>query len=49
MESTVDVFYSVNVGKSLWLSGDYQHITNPAFNADRGPLNVFSARIHAEF
>ena len=49
MESALDVFYSVNVAKSLWLSGDYQHITNPAFNADRGPVNVFSARVHAEF
>jgi high affinity Mn2+ porin len=48
-ERAWDLFYSVNVAKSLWLSGDYQHITNPAFNADRGPVNVFSARIHAEF
>jgi high affinity Mn2+ porin len=49
MESTLDMFYSVNLLKSLWLSGDYQHIINPAFNADRGPVNVFSVRIHAEF
>jgi high affinity Mn2+ porin len=49
MECALDVFYSVNVAKSLWLSGDYQRIRNPAFNADRGPVNVFSARIHAEF
>jgi high affinity Mn2+ porin len=49
MERALDVFYSVNVAKSLWLSGDYQHVTNPAFNADRGPVNVFSARIHVEF
>jgi high affinity Mn2+ porin len=49
MESALDVFYSVNIRRSLWLSGDYQHVTNPAFNADRGPVNIFSARIHAEF
>jgi len=49
VESVVDVFYSVNVAKSFWVSGDYQHITNPAFNKDRGPLNVFSVRIHGEF
>jgi high affinity Mn2+ porin len=48
-ESSIDVFYSVNFRKSFWLSGDYQRITNPAFNADRGPLDVFGVRIHAEF
>ena len=35
--------------KSFWLTGDYQHIVNPGFNADRGPVNVFSLRIHGEF
>ncbi len=58
-ESVVDVFYSVNLQflpwrsvwplSSTWLSGDYQHITNPGFNADRGPLDVLSVRFHAEF
>lgn len=49
VENVVDAFYSVNILKSFWLSGDYQHITNPAFNKDRGPLNVFTVRIHGEF
>ena len=49
VERALDLFYSVNLGKSLWLSGDYQHIVNPAFNADRGPVNIFSARVHVEF
>jgi hypothetical protein len=48
-ERTWDVFYRLNIATSFWLSGDYQRIWNPAFNADRGPVNVFSARIHAEF
>ena len=49
MESTVDVFYSVNLWKSLWLSGDYQHVVNPGFNRARGPVNIVSARIHVEY
>jgi len=49
MESTVDVFYSVNFLSSVWLSGDYQHVINPAFNADRGAVHIFGVRIHAEF
>ena len=48
-ESVLDVFYSVNLLHALWLSADYQHITNPAFNADRGPVNVIGTRVHAEF
>jgi hypothetical protein len=48
-ESVVDVFYSFNVVGTLWLSADYQHITNPAFNADRGPVEIIGGRAHAEF
>ena len=49
MESSLDLFYSVNIRKSFWLTGDYQHVVNPGFNADRGPVNIFSMRIHGEF
>jgi high affinity Mn2+ porin len=48
-ESVLEAFYSANVISSVWLSADYQHITNPAFNADRGPVDIFGARLHAEF
>jgi high affinity Mn2+ porin len=48
-ETALDVFYSVNFRKSFWLSGDYQHVANPAFNADRGPVNILGVRVHGEF
>lgn len=48
-ESVVEAFYSVNVTKLLWLSADVQHIKNPAFNADRGPVDIYGGRVHAEF
>jgi|CZKL01.1.fsa_nt_gi high affinity Mn2+ porin len=48
-ERSVDLFYSANFRKIYWLTGDYQHITNPGFNAARGPVNVFTVRIHGEF
>jgi high affinity Mn2+ porin len=48
-ERSLDLFYSANLGKVYWLTGDYQHITNPGFNAARGPVNVFTVRIHGEF
>lgn len=48
-ETSLDIFYSLHVRSWLWFTGDYQHIANPAFNADRGPLNVFTLRAHGEF
>lgn len=48
-ETALDLFYSVNLMRSFWVSGDYQHIANPAFNRDRGPVDVFSVRVHGEF
>ena len=48
-ESVVEAFYSVNLLKAIWLSADYQHIWNPGFNQDRGPVDIFGARVHAEF
>lgn len=48
-ERVFEVFYSVNIAGPLWLSGDYQHISNPAYNTDRGPVDIFGARGHAEF
>ena len=37
-EGVVEAFYSVNLLKAIWLTGDYQFLWNPAFNADRGPV-----------
>lgn len=48
-EHVVNVFYSLSLLSSLWVSADYQHISNPGFNADRGPVNVFGVRVHGEF
>ena len=48
-EGVVDVFYSLNLFKAIWLSADYQYLWNPAYNSDRGPVNIFGARVHAEF
>lgn len=48
-EHVVNVFYSLSLLSSLWVTADYQHISNPGFNADRGPVNVFGLRVHAEF
>ena len=48
-EQILEAFYSVNVLNAAWVTGDYQFIWNPGFNADRGPAHVLGMRIHAEF
>ena len=48
-EGVVDAFYSVNFLRAIWLTADYQFLWNPGFNADRGPVHILGARVHAEF
>jgi high affinity Mn2+ porin len=48
-EQVVDIYYQCHVVKSAWLTLDYQHLANPAYNADRGPVDIFGARVHFEF
>ena len=48
-ERALEVYYNVGVTKILWLTLDYQRVANPAYNADRGPLNIYGLRLHAEF
>jgi high affinity Mn2+ porin len=44
-----ELFYSINLIKKTWLTLDYQHIANPAYNANRGPIEVYAFRLHTEF
>ncbi|MEX8522241.1 MAG: carbohydrate porin, partial [Leptothrix ochracea] len=47
-ETIFEGYYSWEALKRLWLSLDVQHIQNPAYNADRGPMTVYALRIHTE-
>jgi high affinity Mn2+ porin len=47
-EQIFETFYSWNIYKGLSLSADYQRIANPAYNADRGPVNFYGLRAHIE-
>jgi len=48
-ERILEAYYAYSVNKNVTLTADYQLITNPAYNADRGPVSIFSGRLHAEF
>ena len=48
-EAILEVFYNARLAKAAWVTLDWQHILNPAYNADRGPVDVASVRLHTEF
>jgi high affinity Mn2+ porin len=48
-EDIAEFYYSARINKTVFLTGDYQFVTNPAYNADRGPVSLFSLRAHVEF
>lgn len=48
-ENILEMFYSVGISKKSSISFDWQHIRNPAYNADRGPVNALAVRLHTEF
>jgi len=49
-EMVAELYYNINAfQKKFFLTPDYQFILHPAYNADRGPVNVFSLRAHVEF
>ena len=43
-ERILEAYYAYSISKNLTLTADYQLITNPAYNADRGPVSIFSGR-----
>jgi high affinity Mn2+ porin len=49
LEKIIEAYYSYAISSSTKVSVDYQFIANPAYNADRGPVNVFAARFHWQF
>jgi carbohydrate-selective porin OprB len=42
-------YYNARVAPGFFAGFDLQHVANPAFNQDRGPVWVASARLHIEF
>lgn len=48
LEQIVEAYYQLPVS-FFKLTLDYQYIVNPAYNADRGPVSVVGARMHAQF
>lgn len=46
LEYLTELYYSLELIKHLFISGTYQFIVNPGYNKERGPVNIFSIRVH---
>ena len=49
LEQIIETYYSYAISASTKVSFDYQFVVNPAYNTDRGPVNVFAGRFHWQF
>jgi high affinity Mn2+ porin len=48
-EKILEAYYAFSLDKWATISLDYQFVADPGYNADRGPVSIFAARLHAEF
>jgi len=44
-----EIYYNASLVKNVLAGLNFQHINNPAYNSARGPVNILSFRVHAEF
>ncbi len=43
-ENIIELYYKIEISNYLAFTPDYQFVINPAYNKDRGPVNIFSIR-----
>ena len=48
-EGVLEMYYDAEIIKNVHLAIDYQFVANPAYNSDRGPVNIFASRFHFQF
>jgi len=44
-----EAYYNAHVWRGIFTGFDLQHINNPGYNRDRGPVLVGGFRFHLEF
>lgn len=47
-EHVLETYYSAQLTKGVHLTADYQRISHPGYNADRGPVSFYAVRVHWE-
>ncbi|PWU05767.1 MAG: porin [Terriglobia bacterium] len=47
-EQIFEAYYTAHIWRGISFAVDYQHVTNPGYNEDRGPASVVGFRVHVE-
>jgi high affinity Mn2+ porin len=48
-EQILELYYNVAVLSFVHFTADYQFISHPAYNRDRGPVSIFGLRLHLQY
>jgi high affinity Mn2+ porin len=48
LEKIFETYYDAHLWRGLSVAIDYQHVTDPGYNRDRGPVSVVGFRVHFE-
>jgi high affinity Mn2+ porin len=48
-ERIAETYYDIAAFKGADVAFDYQWVTNPGYNRDRGPISVFAIRLHLQY
>ena len=48
-ENIVETYYTAHLWRGIYIAPGVQHINNPGYNRDRGPVTVPTLRLHTEF
>jgi carbohydrate-selective porin OprB len=48
-ENIVEAYYTIHAWRGIYVAPGLQHIVDPGYNRDRGPVLVPSFRAHVEF
>jgi high affinity Mn2+ porin len=48
-EEIVEMYCALHLSSYVTATLDYQHVSNPAYNQDRGPVSIYGVRLHASF
>jgi high affinity Mn2+ porin len=49
LEKTLETYYKAQIWKNIYATADYQFVTDPAYNAARGPVSILGLRFHWDF
>jgi high affinity Mn2+ porin len=47
-EEIFEFFYNFQLAKGIFVAFDFQEVNHPAYNRDRGPVSIYSLRVHLE-